>query len=374
MHWRSVGADRPHDVPAVRRRGRRGARRTAGRRRRRGGRRRRSGQPDHRPRPRLRQDRRNTTGRCCARCPSSSRTGIPVLVGASRKRFLGALLADADGEPRPPDGRETATAVISALAAAARRLGRAGARRAGIGRRAEGRRGVDGGAMADRIELRGLTVRGHHGVFDHERRDGQDFVVDITVWIDLARRGGQRRPRRHLDYGALAQRAADDRRRAAAQPDRDGGRRDRRGRDDRRAGARRRGGGAQARTRRSRCDSPTSRWWRGGPVAAAGRGSRAMTRVVLSIGSNLGDRLARLQSVVDGLGDAVRAVSPVYETDAVGRRRAGPVPQRRADRRRPAARRPRLAAARAGARARRRPGPRAALGSAHPRRRSGHVP
>lgn len=43
-------------------------------------------------------------------------TGIPVLVGASRKRFLGALLADPDGEPRPPDGRETATAVISALA------------------------------------------------------------------------------------------------------------------------------------------------------------------------------------------------------------------------------------------------------------------
>lgn len=44
-------------------------------------------------------------------------TGIPVLVGASRKRFLGTLLADADGEPRQPDGRETATAVISALAA-----------------------------------------------------------------------------------------------------------------------------------------------------------------------------------------------------------------------------------------------------------------
>ena len=40
--------------------------------------------------------------------------------------------------------------------------------------------------MTDRIELRGLTVRGHHGVFNDERRDGQDFVVDITVWIDLA--------------------------------------------------------------------------------------------------------------------------------------------------------------------------------------------
>ncbi|MCA2262194.1 2-amino-4-hydroxy-6-hydroxymethyldihydropteridine diphosphokinase [Mycobacterium marseillense] len=44
-----------------------------------------------------------------------------------------------------------------------------------------------------------------------------------------------------------------------------------------------------------------------------------MTTVVLSVGSNLGDRLARLQSVVDGLGDAVRAVSPVYETDPWGR-------------------------------------------------------
>ncbi|WP_204806356.1 dihydropteroate synthase [Mycobacterium riyadhense] len=44
-------------------------------------------------------------------------TGVPVLLGASRKRFLGALLAGPDGKARPPDGRETATAVISALAA-----------------------------------------------------------------------------------------------------------------------------------------------------------------------------------------------------------------------------------------------------------------
>jgi dihydropteroate synthase len=48
--------------------------------------------------------------------PEFVRTGIPVLVGASRKRFLGTLLAGPDGEPRPPGGRETATAVISALA------------------------------------------------------------------------------------------------------------------------------------------------------------------------------------------------------------------------------------------------------------------
>jgi 2-amino-4-hydroxy-6-hydroxymethyldihydropteridine diphosphokinase len=39
-----------------------------------------------------------------------------------------------------------------------------------------------------------------------------------------------------------------------------------------------------------------------------------MTRVVLSIGSNRGDRLVRLQSVLDGLNGAVAAVSAVYET------------------------------------------------------------
>jgi len=48
--------------------------------------------------------------------PEFVATGVPVLVGASRKRFLGSLLAGSDGELRPPDGREIATAVISALA------------------------------------------------------------------------------------------------------------------------------------------------------------------------------------------------------------------------------------------------------------------
>ena len=49
-----------------------------------------------------------------------------------------------------------------------------------------------------------------------------------------------------------------------------------------------------------------------------------MTQVVLSIGSNLGDRMARLQSAVDGLGSSVRALSPVYETDAWGGVEQGP--------------------------------------------------
>ncbi|WP_081287878.1 dihydropteroate synthase [Mycobacterium asiaticum] len=49
--------------------------------------------------------------------PELVATGFPVLIGASRKRFLGSLLAEPDGAPRAADGRETATAVISALAA-----------------------------------------------------------------------------------------------------------------------------------------------------------------------------------------------------------------------------------------------------------------
>ncbi|MCW2557568.1 MAG: dihydroneopterin aldolase [Mycobacterium sp.] len=63
--------------------------------------------------------------------------------------------------------------------------------------------------MTDRIVLRGLTIRGHHGVFEHERRDGQDFVVDIKVWIDLAAAAASDDLVDTLDYGVLAQQAAD---------------------------------------------------------------------------------------------------------------------------------------------------------------------
>jgi len=62
--------------------------------------------------------------------------------------------------------------------------------------------------MGDRIELRGLTVRGHHGVFDFEKRDGQDFVVDITVWLDLAPAATSDDLAKTLHYGELAERAA----------------------------------------------------------------------------------------------------------------------------------------------------------------------
>ncbi|MFI2753093.1 dihydropteroate synthase [Cellulomonas sp. P22] len=54
-----------------------------------------------------------------AHLPDLVADGFPVLVGASRKRFLGHLLAGPDGVPAPPLARDRATAAVSALAAAA---------------------------------------------------------------------------------------------------------------------------------------------------------------------------------------------------------------------------------------------------------------
>lgn len=62
--------------------------------------------------------------------------------------------------------------------------------------------------MTDRITLTGLKVRGNHGVFDHEKRDGQDFIIDITLWIDLDQAAATDDLRHTVHYGELAERAA----------------------------------------------------------------------------------------------------------------------------------------------------------------------
>ena len=49
--------------------------------------------------------------------PLLASLGLPVLVGASRKRFLGALLADDQGTPRPVDDRDLATLAVTAICA-----------------------------------------------------------------------------------------------------------------------------------------------------------------------------------------------------------------------------------------------------------------
>lgn len=63
-------------------------------------------------------------------------------------------------------------------------------------------------AGADRITLTGLRVFGRHGVFEHEKRDGQEFAVDITAWLDLTEAAATDDLRHTLDYGGLAERAA----------------------------------------------------------------------------------------------------------------------------------------------------------------------
>ena len=60
----------------------------------------------------------------------------------------------------------------------------------------------------DRIVLRGLRVRGHHGVFEHERREGQDFLVDLVVWLDIAAAMASDDLADTLHYGELAERVA----------------------------------------------------------------------------------------------------------------------------------------------------------------------
>jgi dihydroneopterin aldolase len=40
--------------------------------------------------------------------------------------------------------------------------------------------------MTDELTVSGIRCWGHHGVFDHERRDGQPFVIDLTLGLDTA--------------------------------------------------------------------------------------------------------------------------------------------------------------------------------------------
>jgi 7,8-dihydroneopterin aldolase/epimerase/oxygenase len=56
----------------------------------------------------------------------------------------------------------------------------------------------------DRIELRGLRAHGRHGVLPHERRDGQLFVVDVALHVDLSPAGRSDDRADTVDYGALA--------------------------------------------------------------------------------------------------------------------------------------------------------------------------
>ncbi|AND17588.1 dihydroneopterin aldolase [Rathayibacter tritici] len=64
-------------------------------------------------------------------------------------------------------------------------------------------------AVRDSITLTGLRVRAHHGVFDFERENGQDFLIDATVWLDTALAAQGDALAETVHYGELAIALAD---------------------------------------------------------------------------------------------------------------------------------------------------------------------
>ena len=56
----------------------------------------------------------------------------------------------------------------------------------------------------DRITLTGIRVRAHHGVFDFEREQGQEFVIDVSVAVALAAAASGDELARTVHYGELA--------------------------------------------------------------------------------------------------------------------------------------------------------------------------
>lgn len=62
----------------------------------------------------------------------------------------------------------------------------------------------DRGRPLDQVRVVGLTATGHHGVFEHERRDGQDFGVDVVLHLDTRAAAASDDLDDTVDYGTLA--------------------------------------------------------------------------------------------------------------------------------------------------------------------------
>lgn len=58
----------------------------------------------------------------------------------------------------------------------------------------------------DEITLKGLRVFGRHGVFDFEREQGQDFLIDVTLHVSTARAAASDDVADTVHYGELAER------------------------------------------------------------------------------------------------------------------------------------------------------------------------
>ena len=58
--------------------------------------------------------------------------------------------------------------------------------------------------MNDTITLTGLKAFGYHGVFEHEKRDGQEFTIDVSLDVDTARAAATDDILDTVHYGELA--------------------------------------------------------------------------------------------------------------------------------------------------------------------------
>ncbi len=57
--------------------------------------------------------------------------------------------------------------------------------------------------MTDQLAVRGLALHGHHGVFEAERREGQEFVIDLVLAVDTRRAASSDDLQDTVDYGTL---------------------------------------------------------------------------------------------------------------------------------------------------------------------------
>lgn len=58
--------------------------------------------------------------------------------------------------------------------------------------------------MPDQIAIRGIRGVGHHGVLEHERVDGQEFIVDVTLDVSTRAAAGSDALDDTVDYGVVA--------------------------------------------------------------------------------------------------------------------------------------------------------------------------
>lgn len=164
--------------------------------------------------------------------------------------------------------------------------------------------------MTDRISLLGVRARGFHGVLAEEKRDGQDFVVDVVLHLDLAPAGTSDDLALTINYAevgadvvrriegpsldlieALAEQIAGD---ALARP-----------------------GVRSVEVTVHKPSAPVGVPF--GDVAVTLLRSRAVP-VVIALGANLGDATRTLQAAIDDLGEAVQSVrrAPFVSTAPVG--------------------------------------------------------